>query len=592
MDIISDNISDSNVNDTSKVTSCDTLDYELKLYNTELATGFFSALPCSPLSLEKAVDLLQQRPMDKFLHHYALDLMAKLHTDEVESIITKAKTEDNMVLKALACEQLLLSHPLPKVEQFFSRATIAELVIHTPLVDIRSALMANRRLHTGWIKTFRDNMVDHTPLPSPDKTSLPPICHGECMVRQEQTRTIVDMIATIKKNGIDEKAPGTGQQFSLEHTAQTALDRLNAAGVKIEQEMRHEASLSPFALLRRWSFSTGTDNLRNQFTLSGPQTSYGRGLTLEHARASLAMEIVERCSAFALISPKGMEGYARDYPLTRATYQQLVERGIRALDPADLVLEVDYNGESLHWLEGMTPGENGLEPAMVPVQALFLFCNLDETSLFSGLGSTGLASGNTMEQAKLSALLEIVERHQEATVPFTPETCFDLIPGSSPIASLFDGYKAMGIHLQFQDLTPKSGIPCCKCFVRAKDGTIHKGTAAHLNARQAIVSAITETTYPFPSGPPSAVGMADLIGVGYDNLPDYSTGDHGKDLALVERLLMANGRRPFYVDLTRKDIGLPVVKALIPGMDILGDFDRFSRVHPELFQNYLDRFRI
>ena len=84
--------------------------------------------------------------------------------------------------------------------------------------------------------------------------------------------------------------------------------------------------------------------------------------------------------------------------------------------------------------------------------------------------------------------------------------------------------------------------------------------------------------------------MADLVLVGYDNLPDYSTPDHGNDLALLERLLTANGQRPYYVDLTRKDIGLPVVKALIPGMDILGDFDRFSRVHPELFSNYINQF--
>lgn len=585
-----DNISDNTSNEISEITFDDTLDYELKLSSTELATGFFTALPCSQLSLDEAVALLHHRPMDKFLHQYALNLMAKLDTDEVESIITRAKAEDNMILQALTCEQLLLSQPLPKVEQFFSRAAITEMGCYTPLVDIPSALMANRRLHTGWIKIFRENMTNHTPLPSPDRTGLPPICHGECMVRQEQTVTIVDMISTMIKSKKDEKPLESGQQFSLEQTAQTALERLNGAGVKIEQEMRHESSLSPFALLRRWSFSTWTDNLRNRFTLSGPQTSYGRGLTLEHARASLSMEIVERCSAFASISQRGVEGYARDYPLTRATHQELLERGISALNPADLALEVNYSGEPLHWIEGMTPGKNGLEPAMVPVQALFLFCNLDETSLFSGLGSTGLASGNTMEQAKLSAVLEIVERHQEATVPFTPETCFDLVTKNSPIASLFEAYRAMGIHLQFQDLTPKSGIPCCKCFVRAKDGTIHKGTATRLNARQAIVSAMTETTYPFPSGPPSAGGLADLVGVRYNNLPDYSTGDHGQDLDLVEKLLMANGRRPFYVDLTRRDIGLPVVKALIPGMDILGDFDRFSRVHPELFQNYLERF--
>lgn len=562
----------------------ESLEYTLTLADTQLATGFFKAIPrCCP-SLERALDLLNDHPMDQFLHQYALDLMAQLNPDQVTALITRAKAENNMVLKALACEQLLLFHALPKVEQFFSRKNLVELCRHTPLVDIRSALMPNQRLHKGWIKIFKANMVDHLPLPPLDNTGLPPICQGECMVTTPPATTIDSLVTA------DINTPGNKQEFSLEQTTQTAMERLENAGVKIKKEMRHESSLSPFALLRQWRFSTTTTNRRNRFTLEGPQTSYGKGLSLEHARASLAMEMVERCSAFATISDKEVMGYARPYPLTRATHQELLDQGKKALNPQDLALEVNYNDEPLHWIEGTTPGTNGLEPAMVPVQALFLFCNLDETALFSGLGSTGLASGNTMEQAKVSALLEVVERHQEATVPFTPETCFNLVPGTSGIASLLDGYRAMGIHLQFQDLTPKSGIPCCKCFVRAKDGTIHKGTAAHLSARRAIVSAMTETTYPFPSGPPSAAGMADLIPVGYDNLPDYSTNDHGRDLALLEKLLLANGQSPFYVDLTRRDIGLPVVKALIPGMDILGDFDRFSRVHPELFQNYLELF--
>jgi len=31
----------------------------------------------------------------------------------------------------------------------------------------------------------------------------------------------------------------------------------------------------------------------------------------------------------------------------------------------------------------------------------------------------------------------------------------------------------------------------------------------------------------------------------------------------------------------------PVVKAVVPGMEVLGDFDDYFRVHPELYQNYL-----
>jgi len=44
---------------------------------------------------------------------------------------------------------------------------------------------------------------------------------------------------------------------------------------------------------------------------------------------------------------------------------------------------------------------------------------------------------------------------------------------------------------------------------------------------------------------------------------------------------------PIYIDLTREDVGLPVVKALVPGLELIADFDGFSRVSPRLFRNYL-----
>jgi ribosomal protein S12 methylthiotransferase accessory factor YcaO len=56
---------------------------------------------------------------------------------------------------------------------------------------------------------------------------------------------------------------------------------------------------------------------------------------------------------------------------------------------------------------------------------------------------------------------------------------------------------------------------------------------------------------------------------------------------MMETLLLANGFRLIYADLTRSDIGLPVVRAIVPGMEILADFDRHSRVHPRLYANYL-----
>lgn len=606
---------------------CHEIDYNLKLLNSDSGTGYFKAVPVENIDLTDAAAMLHKRPMDDFLHRYALELLADFDQKQISLLIKKAKKEDDLILLTLACEQILLSGTLSMAKKFFSEKRIKEFKKYSPLINIRSALENNRRLHSKWIALFKKNIFHHHKLPALEDAGFPPICAGDCFIKQTKAVNIKDFHQFYIKDCIEK------QEYSLVKTAEKALERLDEAGVQLEQEMRHESSLSPFALLRKWHFTTRTDNNRNIFSLSGEQTSYGRGLTLENARASLLMEIVERCSAFASVTSKEVAGYENHYPVEYASYSQFVSAGRKAVNPHGLALEIKYSDEPLHWIKGTTPAQCFDRPAAVdgikgypdrpatvdgtteypdrpaiidgkktpadekkeedifiPVQALFLFCNLDEISIFSGLGSTGLASGNTLEQAKVSALLEVIERHQAATVPFDRSTCFSLVSNDKEITGLLESYKACGIAIWFQDITPGSGIPCCSCFVRGRDGRIHRGTSAKLNAKKAIISAMTETDYPFPKGPPSREAPVDLTIVGFENLPDFSTGEYSSDLALMEQLLISNNCQPCYVDLTQKDIGIPVVKAVIPGMEITGDFDQFSRVHPELFQNYLKTF--
>jgi len=84
--------------------------------------------------------------------------------------------------------------------------------------------------------------------------------------------------------------------------------------------------------------------------------------------------------------------------------------------------------------------------------------------------------------------------------------------------------------------------------------------------------------------------MGGLLRVPLENLPDYSTGKPESDLAMLEKLLADNGLHPIYVDLTREDTNLPVVRALVPGMEINGYWDRFTRVHPEFIRQYQQMF--
>ncbi|MBW1744081.1 MAG: YcaO-like family protein, partial [Deltaproteobacteria bacterium] len=70
-------------------------------------------------------------------------------------------------------------------------------------------------------------------------------------------------------------------------------------------------------------------------------------------------------------------------------------------------------------------------------------------------------------------------------------------------------------------------------------------------------------------------------------LPDYSSGNASRDLRLLERLLITNGYQPIYVNLTRKDLDIPVVKAIIPGLEMFAEFDEFSNPSLRQFAHYL-----
>ncbi|MFO7752695.1 MAG: YcaO-like family protein [Desulfobacteraceae bacterium] len=558
------------------------IDYRLKHAKTASQTGYFGVVPRERMDFDTALALLKSRPFDGFLHKYLLDRLSEMDRETIQQLFAKAENKKDPCFLSIFAEQVIAESGPSGLKAYFDDTWTEKIRTASPLIHIRSALQPNQRLHRQWISIFRENIMAHEPLPAPADVNLPLICAGECGFQAHEGPLVSELAKDYQNR---EEQP---DRFSPEKTAREALSGLERAGVKLGHEMRHQSSLSPFGLLRKWEFFVDVSSGRNLYTLSGEQTSYGKGLTMEDARASLTMEIVERCSAFADISPFGAPGYANGHQLFHAQYSEFAADTVHAVNPEKLALEITYENEPIFWLQGETPGDNGAEKAFVPAQSVFLFCNLDEPDLFSGLGSTGLASGNTMEQAKIAALLEIIERHQEATSPFRNTDCFRLVAGNENISDLLGAYKSYGINLRFQDLTSKTGIPCCKCFVVDLDGNIQKGTAASLNARKAILSAICETTHPFPQGPGTRPDLYERIIVDFDNLPDYSTGNFRCDLEMLETLLLRNNLRPCYVDLTREDIGIPVVKAVIEGMEILGDFDGFSRVHPELFSNYLE----
>lgn len=579
--------------------------YTYTLASTESTTGYFSCEPPEDLSFEDALVLLERAPNDEFLHRHLLRRILSEHDVpagtrpvldalKAEAVLLSTQTrEDFLPLQAHPAayqEQMLAVTPLPYLEWVYKNTHVQE----------------EQRSIDAWNELFRANQTSHHALPHPEDSDIPSfVLEAVEKQRQEELRTNASGMCTVPEVHAQlARTPDTvWTRPPAQETAARALANLASAGVIAGVEMRHESSLSPIALLRRWNVDMNVCSGALNYTLQGEATTWGRGLSLADARASYAMEMVERASAYLSVAEQRVTGLAGrteegETPgvLIKARLSALRAKGRNALDPNALPIAVPYRDQSLYWIWGYTAMQAGKRQRMlVPVQAVGLFSNLDEPTLFLSPGSTGLASGNTLEEASVAALTEILERDAEATVPWSRSRCFTLLPptrtdsgdaSTAHVAALLADYAERGIHVRFMDMTTEFGLPCYQCFVRHPDGTIIRGTGAGLSAHKAILSALTETPYPYPYGPASLPGL-NVPARSFDTLPDYRLESPQRNLTLLETVLIAHGRLPVYVELTREDLEFSVVRALVPGLELTADFDRFSRPPVRLFARYL-----
>ncbi len=552
------------------------LRYILELVATTAGTGTFTPIPEGRPDLAEAIDRLRGCPLDSFLHRYVLEILAG-HSAPERAAMLEATSGQDQVFKALLAELALLEADPGAPAGGRLGGDGRHLTEASPSILVRQHRLSDHQRHAQWSALMGANLQFHRPLPGPGDPRRP------CLPEPDSGRAVTQI-----DTGLDDVPPaphlcGT-EPVALEETIRTASARLERAGILVSVEMRHESSLSPVGLLRQWRFQRRVRNGALDYRFGGFQTAYGRGFSLPAARAAYLMEIVERFSAYGDFTPDAVLGHRRATPLLCASLHQMRAHARPVMDPNDLLLEAPYENAPLYWRPAEVVGARGRGEIWVPAQCVYLFCNLDEPDLFSALGSTGLGAGNTGAQARLAALLEVIERDAEALTPFDPGGCFTAESTDPYLQSLLRHYRQCGIHVQFQDLTGALGVPCYKCFVVGSDGQIAKGTGAHPEGRRALLSALTETMYPYPNGPQSQPGLDAVPVRTVEDLPDYGGGSVEADLDRLERLLSANGFQVVYADLTREDLDLPVVRAIVPGLALMADYDRFTRLNPRLIR--------
>jgi ribosomal protein S12 methylthiotransferase accessory factor len=307
----------------------------------------------------------------------------------------------------------------------------------------------------------------------------------------------------------------------------------------------------------------------------------GKGASPIEAKVSAMMEGLERYSA-----------EVNDRDLTVACYSEL---GSMALSPTDLILPAEADPDAqIPWVAGWDIMND--EEILVPACAVFHPMPSEYKRLFR-TNTSGLASGNVMEEAIFHGLAEVIERDAWALVEAARSTGPLISDISDDLAkSLLDKFAKANVDVYLRDITSDIGIPTCAAAsddVLLRDPTLlTTGMGTHTSSRVAMLRALTEVAQSRLTqihGAREDTTLADFRKqIGYERtkrlnkhwfdkssqksfseIESFESDDFLLDIKYILAKLEAAGLdRVVVVDLTREEIGVPVVRVIVPGLEI------------------------
>ncbi len=316
----------------------------------------------------------------------------------------------------------------------------------------------------------------------------------------------------------------------------------------------------------------------------------GKGACAQAARISAVMEAIERVSAEALDPDR----------VRRSSYRALTgEGGDAVLDPElfDLPFETSYTPDlACSWVRG----RDLLDERDVWVAADLVTSPARE-GICVGVETNGLAAGNLALEAVLHGLYEVIERDAAARHHFLRQYGEgDQIPASrivslgdlpAPVAHWVADLRAAELDVTLVELTHDIGVPVFRASLSDSSFPAHEGHALSFDGlgcdldpghalRRAVCEAVQSHTAvllgardEFEGGvrdPVSASRFVDWL-VAPSTVERFARGDPVPgDLLerlriVLERLRTAGFAHCVAVDLTAPEIGVPVVRVLLPG---------------------------
>ena len=311
----------------------------------------------------------------------------------------------------------------------------------------------------------------------------------------------------------------------------------------------------------------------------------GKGLTGDQARVSVLMEAIERYSAEIKEEDRAkfrFESYNEGNREKKVEPSSLILSALSKVTP----------DSRIEWCEGYDLMAE--EEVLLPANAVYHPYTTTRGGRLFRSDSNGIASGNNPEEAIFHGIMEVIERDalSYAEIKKDAGKRIEIEEDDGLIYELKERFNSQGIGTYFWYIPTDVGFPTVALALDSPEkdpNLLVYGAGTHSDPRIAAIRAITEAAQSrlmrivkggsgiTPVDYETVKRMnrhwfeakdGDKDAVRLSELPYLATDTIDGDIKIALERLRAIEKRVLVVDLTREEIGIPVVRVVIPGFEV------------------------